>query len=133
MNKYDDIIILPHYISDKHPKMSMHDRAAQFSPFAALTGHGDAIKETARLTDEKLELSEDEIFDVNTKLNNLVENAHKHQEIALECFVPDERKCGGAYVTITGTFKRVDDYAGTIVLTNGIAVKISDVFKIRTI
>ena len=130
MNGYDDIINMPHHVSTTHPQMSMHDRAAQFSPFAALTGHGDAVKETARLTDEKLELTEDEISALNQKLNYLTEHADERPEITVEYFVPDERKSGGAYITITGNFRRIDEYSQSIIMISGEEIPIKDILVI---
>ena len=133
MNEYDDIINMPHHVSSTHPQMSMLDRAAQFSPFAALTGHGDAVKETARLTDEKAELTEDEISALNNQLNYLSDHADERPEITVEYFVPDERKSGGAYVTITGNFKRVNVYDNTLVFVNGEIIPINEINKIHGI
>lgn len=131
MNGYDDIINMPHHVSTTHPQMSMHDRAAQFSPFAALTGHGDAIKETARLTDEKAELTEDEISALNQKLNYLTEHADERPEITVEYFVPDERKSGGAYITVTGNFRRIDEYSQSIIMTSGEEILIENISMIK--
>ena len=131
MSSYDDIINMPHHVSATHPQMSMHDRAAQFSPFAALTGHSDAVKETARLTDEKLELTEDEISTLNQKLNFLTEHAEEHPEITVEYFVPDERKSGGAYITVTGNFKRIDEYSQSTIMTSGEEIPIKDIYVIK--
>ena len=131
MNGYNDIINMPHHVSGTHPHMSMKDRAAQFSPFAALTGHSDAVKETARLTDEKLELTEDEITDINQKLNFLTEHAEEHPEITVEYFVPDERKSGGAYVTVTGNFRRIDDAEHDLMLTSWDRIHLSDIFRLE--
>ena len=130
MNPYDDIINMPHHVSATRPRMSMQDRAAQFSPFAALTGHGDAVKETARLTDEKYELTEDEISDLNQMLNFLKEHANERPEITVEYFVPDERKSGGAYITVTGSFRRIDEYSQSIILTNGTEIPIDDIYSV---
>lgn len=127
MNGYDDIINMPHHVSSTHPQMTMHDRAAQFSPFAALTGHSDAVKETARLTDEKAELTEDEISALNQKLNYLTEHADKRPEITVEYFVPDERKSGGAYIPIIGNFRRIDEYSHCIIMTSGEEIPIKDI------
>lgn len=91
MKKYENIIDLPHHTSDKRPRMSRENRAAQFSPFAALTGYNAEINETARLTDEKLELSEDRINDINTKLQIIMDNIDEYPEVTVEYFVPDER------------------------------------------
>ena len=131
MNGYDDIINMPHHVSTTHPQMSMHDRSAQFSPFAALTGHGDAVKETARLTDEKLELTEDEIPALNQKLNFLAEHAEERPEITVEYFVPDEKKSGGAYITVTGNFRRIDEYSQTIIIDGGEEIPIRDIYIIK--
>ena len=98
-HKYDDIINLPHHVSKKHPQMSLHDRAAQFSPFAALTGHKAAINETARLTDEKQILSEDVIAKLNEQLNLIKENIGTNPIVTITYFVPDDRKSGGAYIS----------------------------------
>ena len=131
MNSYDDIINLPHHVSVTHPHMSMSDRAAQFSPFAALTGHSDAVKETARLTDVKSELTEDEISDINQKLNFMTEHAEEHPEITVEYFVPDERKSGGAYVTVTDNFRRIDEAEHDLIMTSGDRIHLSDIFCIN--
>lgn len=131
MNGYDDIINMPHHVSETHSHMSMQDRAAQFSPFAALTGHGDAVKETARLTDEKIELTEDEIAGINQKLNFLTERAEERPEITVEYFVPDERKPGGAYITVTGNFKRIDEYNHNLVFESGAAISLANILKIN--
>lgn len=104
---YEDIIGLPHHVSGVHPPMPMSSRAAQFAPFAALTGHDSAIMETARLTDEDRELSESEAEDLDRKLSCL-RMAEDKPVVSVEYFVPDCRKAGGSYHTVTGTVKRVD-------------------------
>ena len=100
-DNYDDIIQLPHHVSSVHPHMSIHDRAAQFAPFAALTGHGAAIAETARLTDEKLELDESQKMVLDQKLLNIMHNADK-KCVSIEYFVKDDRKAGGRYEHVSG-------------------------------
>ena len=100
--KYGDIIDMPHYQSEKRPRMSMYDRAAQFSPFAALTGHSDAIKETARLTDEFYEPSEEIKSLLNEKLLFLKSELSNEPKVSITYFKPDEKKSGGVYITITG-------------------------------
>ena len=100
---YEDIINLPHHISSKRPQMSMLDRAAQFSPFAALTGYDDAIHETGRLTDEKIDLSEEEKEALDRKQQILMERLCDHPALTVTYFVPDPKKSGGAYVTKTIT------------------------------
>ena len=114
MGSYDDIINLPHPSSAKHPRMPMSDRAAQFSPFAALTGHGAAIEETARLTDRRIELTEEEKTVLDEKLRLLLETGG---EGMITYFLPDERKDGGAYVTKLGTIKKIDPLEGRVILT----------------
>lgn len=105
---YDDIIDLPHPMSQKHPRMSMHDRAAQFSPFAALIGHGAAIAETARETAAWTDLEEDEREQLNRQLCILRDRLGEQPEVAITYFVPDSRKAGGAYVTIRGVARKMD-------------------------
>ena len=110
--KYDDIIDLPHPTSQNHPRMSLHDRAAQFSPFAALTGHHAAITETGRLTDRRIELDESEIARVDAELQHLQELLPGRPTVSITYFVPDERKDGGSYQTVTSEVKRIDAVAG---------------------
>ena len=112
--KYDDIIDLPHPTSQNHPRMSLYDRAAQFSPFAALTGHHAAIAETGRLTDQRIELDESEIARVDAELQHLQELLPDRPTVSITYFVPDERKSGGSYRTITSEVKRIDAVAGVI-------------------
>ena len=100
--KYDDIIELPHPTSQNHPRMSLYDRAAQFSPFAALTGHHAAIAETGRLTDRRIELDESEIARVDAELQHLQELLPGRPTVSITYFAPDERKNGGSYQTVTG-------------------------------
>lgn len=126
---YDDIINLPHPTSQKHPRMSLYDRAAQFSPFAALTGHDAAIKETARFTEEQMEQSEDLISRLNEKLQIISDNPGT--EITVTCFVPDERKTGGAYVSHTGIVKKIDDYEHTLVMEDRTIIPISQISEIE--
>lgn len=128
MGAYDDIINLPHPTSTKHPRMPMIDRAAQFSPFQALVGHGAAIEETARLTDRKIELTEEEQGVLDEKLRLLLETGG---EGTFTYFLPDERKDGGTYVTTTGKLKIIDPLKGQIVLTDGTVVPIEDILEIE--
>ncbi len=130
-HKYDDILNMPHHVSDDRPHMSMHDRAAQFSPFAALVGYDDAVMETARLTDEKQELTADKIAVLNRKIAFLIEHAGERPEIAVEYFVPDEKKSGGRYVTLSGSFRRIDEYNHNMVFTSGEEIPLSDIFDIK--
>lgn len=129
-HQYDDIINLPHPTSQNHPRMSLHDRAAQFSPFAALTGHEAAIKETARLTDDKHILSEDVIGKINGQLKIIAENIGAEQEITVTYFVPDSKKSGGAYVDCDGTVKKIDEYNRTLVMTDNTVIPIEQISRI---
>ena len=128
--KYADIIDLPHHQSDTRPKMSNYDRAAQFSPFAALTGHADSIKETARLTDEYSEPSEEMKAIMNEKILFLMEQLENQPEITITFFKPDEKKQGGAYITITGVVKKIKTYERQIQMTTGGLIPIDMIFGI---
>ena len=125
-NQYSDIINLPHHVSTVHTSMSLHDRAAQFLPFAALTGYDDAIKETGRLTTERISLTESEIEGLNERLHILSEEQHNHPKISVTYFVPDEKKSGGAYETAEGCVKRIDEYRGVIIMTDGRQIAMED-------
>ena len=117
-NKYDDMIYLPNPTPTCKPRMSLHDRAAQFSPFAALTGYEDAVEETARLTDTRLELSEDMKTTLNEKMQMILDNAENEPIVTITYFVPDKKKSGGAYVEVTGIVKEIDEYERCIVMTD---------------
>ena len=131
-HKYDDIINLPHHVSKKHPQMSLHDRAAQFSPFAALTGHKAAINETARLTDEKQILSEDVIAKLNEQLNFIKENISTNPIVTITYFVPDDRKSGGAYISNTGVVKKINEYNHTVILTDKTVIPIEQISEMQS-
>lgn len=108
MRNYDSIINLPHHVSKKHPQMSNHDRAAQFAPFAALTGYDDAIVETARITSDEIELYGAELDEINAKFAQLLELISEQPEVEITYFVPDKKKAGGKYLTYKGKVKRID-------------------------
>ena len=127
------IIDLPHPTSQNHPRMSLHDRAAQFSPFAALTGHHAAIAETGRLTDRRIELDESEIARVDAELQHLQELLPGRPTVSITYFVPDERKNGGSYQTVTGEVKRIDAVAGMIQMTDRREIPIEDVFSVEIV
>lgn len=131
MGKYDDIINLPHHVSATRPQMSMHDRAAQFSAFAALTGYDDRVAEAARLTDKRMELTEEEIKDLNLKIQILKENADTRPFLFIEYFIPDKKKSGGSYISVTGNFRRIDEYAGNMILTSGDEIPLNDIYSIE--
>ena len=122
-HKYDDIINLPHHVSHSRPRMSNYDRAAQFSPFAALTGYGDAVKETERITDNKLELAEDEKQLLNEKMQILLENLDDNPKITVTYFEPDKKKSGGVYLTKIGNVKEIDIIGQKIIFTDKSFVK----------
>lgn len=127
--EYEDIINLPHHISEKHARMSNYDRAAQFSPFAALTGHSAALQETARLTDAKAELDENEKIILNEKLRMIMNSAEK-PEITVTYFVPDGKKKGGAYLKASGYIKKVDTFGRVMVMSEGEIIPVDNIFKI---
>ena len=131
MNEYDDIINLPHHVSSRHPQMSMMNRAAQFAPFAALTGHAAAIEETARLTDEQHELADEDNEILNQKMAYLRENLHEHPTITITYFEPDRKKVGGAYKTIEGQLQNIDDYSQSIVLKSGEVIPLKSVLDLQ--
>lgn len=132
MNEYRDIIELSRRASAAHPPMSRHDRAAQFSPFAALTGYEDVIGEAARLTDERAELSEERQSRINERLQIILANISERPEVKITYFVPDKRKNGGAYEIAVGCVKSVDECALTIVFTDHRAVPIADIYDIES-
>ena len=117
--KYDDIINLPHPTSAKHPRMPISERAAIFSPFAALTGHAAAIQETARLTEQKMELDEDTKAELDRRQAILLEHIAEQPEVTVTWFQPDERKDGGAYITTTGRLKKIDQVERALFLLDG--------------
>lgn len=119
MGNYDDIIHLPHPVSTRHARMSRLDRAAQFSPFAALTGFDATIAETGRLTDESIELDESRKEALNERLRRVLSEISQQPRVRITYFREDERKAGGAYVTVSGRVKKVDAYDHTIILTDG--------------
>ncbi|MDD3254127.1 MAG: hypothetical protein PHV18_16475 [Lachnospiraceae bacterium] len=128
---YDDIIDLPHHVSLTHPHMAIPDRAAQFAPFAALTGHEAAIKETARLTADKIILSEDARALLDEKLQFLLEQSGEKPLVSFTFFLPDGQKSGGAYITQSGTIKKMDLYQNTLILTDKTVIPIDDILEIE--
>lgn len=124
---YEDIIHLPHHVSSVHTPMPVEARAAQFSPFAALTGYGDAVRETGRLTEERAELEEDEMGDLDRKLAELQEQIGDRPEISVTYFKPDDRKSGGAYVTATGRIRKIDMFPRALVLEDGTRIPLEAV------
>lgn len=129
MTGYEDIIDLPHHVSSRHPQMPISDRAAQFAPFAALTGHKEAILETERLTQNRRNLSEDSRQILDAYLRKVCADCGT-REIEFEYFVPDQKKEGGAYQKILGAIRRIDTYTNEIVLQSGRRIAIDAIVDI---
>lgn len=128
--QYDDIINLPHHILKKHPQMSLYARSAQFAPFAALTGYEEAVKETARETNERIDI-EDELKSIlDGKLQIILEQIKNHPEISITYFIADTKKDGGEYVTVTGLVKKVDLYNQYIYLVDNTEIPINEIIDI---
>jgi len=128
---YEDIINLPHHVSETRPRMPIIDRAAQFSPFAALTGYDSAIKETGRLTDARIELGEEALSILNMKFQVLLDNLDDSPQVIFTYFKPDERKAGGSYIDVSGTVKKVDDFERLIMMQDGTKIPMDDVVNIE--
>lgn len=131
MENYDDIIDLPHHVSETHPPMSRADRAAQFSPFAALTGYDAAVRETARVTERRIELDEGVKAELNARLNCILEHLPEHPQVSITYFVPDEKKSGGAYRTVTGAVRKLDSFAKTLTLVDGTVVSMEEMVHVE--
>ena len=129
--KYDDILHLPHPEPQNHPRMSRQQRAAQFSPFAALVGYDAAIEETARLTDDQIMLDADRIAELDATLQSLQAEIGSRPEVTVTYFCPDERKSGGAYRVKTGKLKRIDTVAGKLIFTDRMEIAISRISGIK--
>lgn len=129
-DKYEDIIHLPHHISSTRPQMAMIDRAAQFSPFAALTGYDAAIHETARMTDERIELDENAKQILDERLRQILENQEKSPRITITYFQPDHKKSGGSYLSVTGCVKKIDPYEKCIVMQNKERILLKEIVEI---
>lgn len=133
MNKnYDDIINLPHFESKKHKRMSLEARSAQFAPFSALTGYEDIVKETARLTDKRIEIDDELKQKLNNKLQFILNNIDLNPEITFTYFVKDNQKSGGKYIEKTGIIKKIDNINGLIILKDKSKIKINDIINITS-
>ena len=130
-DNYDDIINLPHHVSDHHPHMSMSDRAAQFSPFAALTGYGDLVDETARYTEERPTLTESEREELDAKLQQFLLNSWPGTQLSVTYFLPDEKKEGGSFQIGTGTVKKIDRFSQEIIFSDGDRIRFEDVLDLK--
>ncbi len=129
-HRYDDIIDLPHPTSKKHPRMSRSDRAAQFSPFAALTGYEGAVRETARRTEARIELEEDELAALDEKLRLALAWADDPPLVSITYFQPDRRKAGGAYVTVQGRIQKLDTRRRTLTLQDGRTIPADEIIAL---
>lgn len=127
---YEDIVNLPPHISKRHPQPSMMDRAARFAPFAAITGYEEMVLEEARVTEERVDLDEGALSLLNEKLNMIQEFLDEEPEVTITYFEPDKKKSGGAYVSITGVVKRIDEYEHLVILTDGKKIRIEDIYAI---
>ena len=129
MTAYDDIIRLPRHVSRNHPPMPMHDRAAQFAPFAALAGYGAAVDETARLTVERREPDAREAAELDRRLAVLIAHLPEQPELTVEYFVSDERKAGGAYVSATGRVRRISVAERVLTMTDGRIIPLGEILS----
>lgn len=129
--KYDDIINLPHHVSAARPHMPLPDRAAQFSPFAALTGYDEAVKETARLTGPKHELDDSAKEELNKRLMLVREKAEAKPQITVTYFLPDGKKSGGEYVSVSGAVGKIDSYAQAVIMADGRKIPIDDISELE--
>ena len=131
MGKYDDIIHLPHHTSRRRPRMSMQDRAAQFSPFSALTGYDAVISETGRRTDSRPELTEDKKAELDEALRRLLQELPGHPSVRVTCFVPDGRKEGGAYVAVAGNACGLQRHERMLIMDDGTQISLDDIVALE--
>ena len=131
MEEYDDIINLPHHVSKNHPPMPMMNRAAQFAPFAALTGYDAVINETGRLTDGFIELDENKKEQLNRRIAELMETIDEQPSVTITFFKPDERKSGGSYFTVSGQLKKVDEFNQKLVMKDDMVIPFNYIFDIQ--
>lgn len=128
---YEDILYLPHHRSTKRKQMSLHDRAAQFAPFSALSGYEDAIEETGRLTDEEILLDETTVARLNEQLQYIAAHMGEHISVAVTYFRPDERKSGGTYLTDIGVVKKIDPDSQFLIMESGVSIAMSRIREIE--
>ena len=131
MDNYEDIINLEHHISSKHPRMSIRDRSAQFAPFSALNGYDNAVKETARMTDNRIEIDEEIKKMLSEKLINIKNQINQKPKVTFMYFIPDLKKNGGQYVEVSGNVKKIDEYEDKIILEDGNEILINDIIDIN--
>ena len=129
---YEDIVNLPRHISKVHPQATMADRAARFSPFAAISGYEDMVKEAARVTEERIDITDATKELLNEKLNMIVEFLDEEPEVTITYFEPDKKKDGGAYISITGTVKRIDEYERIVLMSDDKKIRIDEIYAIES-
>ncbi len=129
-DNYDDIINLPHHVSKNHPQMTMYQRAAQFAPFAALVGHDAMIAETARLTDDEVEMGDEAVNVLNRKMAYLNTRLQDHPVVTITYFIHDQRKSGGEYRTNVGTVRKLDEYSNSLTMSDGTVIPFTSILDI---
>lgn len=129
---YEDIVNLPPHISKRHPQPSMMDRAARFAPFAAITGYEEMVLEEARITEERIDLDEGTSSILNEKLNMIQEFIDEEPEVTITYFEPDKKKSGGAYVSVTGIVKRIDEYEHFVIMMDGKKISIEEIYGLES-
>lgn len=131
-NNYEDIIDIPHHTSSKHPRMTIEARSAQFAPFSALTGYNEAVKETARVTEEKIEIDDGLKIVINNKLQIINNNIKDNPKVSITYFIKDKNKEGGEYITIRGTIKKLDSIKELVILEDKTIIPIKDIINITS-
>ena len=129
---YEDIVNLPRHISKVHPQATMADRAARFSPFAAISGYEDMVKEAARVTEERIDITDATKELLNEKLNMIIEFLDEEPEVTITYFEPDKKKDGGAYISIIGTVKRIDEYERIVLTSDDKKIRIDEIYAIES-
>ena len=129
---YEDIVNLPRHISKVHPQATMADRAARFSPFAAISGYEDMVKEAARVTEERIDITDAAKELLNEKLNMIIEFLDEEPEVTITYFEPDKKKDGGAYISITGTVKRIDEYERIVLMSDDKKIRTEEIYAIES-
>lgn len=129
---YEDIVNLPRHISKVHPQATMADRAARFSPFAAISGYEDMVKEAARVTEARIDITDATKELLNEKLNMIIEFLDEEPEVTITYFEPDKKKDGGAYISITGTVKRIDEYERIVLMSDDKKIRIEEIYAIES-
>ena len=129
---YEDIVNIPRHISKVHPQATMADRAARFSPFAAISGYEDMVKEAARVTEERIDITDATKELLNEKLNMIIEFLDEAPVVTIIYFEPDKKKDGGAYISITGTVKRIDEYERIVLMSDDKKIRIEEIYAIES-